>query len=174
MKHVMIDLETLDTKQTAAFISIGAVRFDPDTGTYDKKTFYSRIDWSSAMKGRTVSASTLKWWMSQPDAARKEVLKDGDCLSNVLSSLSRWLGKDSIVWGNGSTFDISILENAYNHNIPWKFWNVRDVRTVVDMAEGIVDRNSIEFTGTPHHALDDAIHQAKYVSAMWMALRDKK
>ncbi|MCV5360349.1 3'-5' exoribonuclease, partial [Escherichia coli] len=32
MKHLMIDLETMDNKPTSAIASIGAVFFDPETG----------------------------------------------------------------------------------------------------------------------------------------------
>lgn len=69
-------------------------------------------------------------------------------------------------WGNGSTFDITILEawfNAVGVRCPWKFWNVRDVRTAVDLL-GI---NPKEFTrdGTYHNALDDCLHQIKYLTS---------
>lgn len=32
MKHLMIDLETMDNKPTAAITAIGAVLFNPETG----------------------------------------------------------------------------------------------------------------------------------------------
>ncbi|HEM0000754.1 TPA: 3'-5' exoribonuclease, partial [Escherichia coli] len=47
-----------------------------------------------------------------------------------------------------------------------------DVRTIVQLGEavGFYAKNMIPFEGTPHNALDDARHQAKYVSAIWQKL----
>ncbi len=39
MKHIMLDLETLDTTSSAVVISIGAVAFDPETNALGDK-FY--------------------------------------------------------------------------------------------------------------------------------------
>lgn len=180
LNHVMVDLETLGTKPDAAFISIGAVRFDPETGDIDNAhSFYRRIDWDSAvntrLKKRTIEPSTIKWWMAQGADARKEILYSGEEYTKVMGDFYSWwvsFGGEMSIWGNGSTFDVSILTDAFNYNPPWQFWAARDVRTVVDLARGIVERDSIPFVGTQHNALDDAIHQAKYVSAMVMALRN--
>jgi hypothetical protein len=173
MNNVMIDLETLGLTPNAAFISLGACRFSPETAQIGD-SFYERINWETAMDGREVTPATLRWWMQQGDDARLEIIKPGRNMKDVLDSLYFWLGSDCVVWGNGSTFDISILEDAYRQcgiNIPWKFWNVRDVRTVVDLAKGLVDKNDVAQEGTAHNALGDAVYQAKYVSKMWQALR---
>ncbi|EMP5336427.1 3'-5' exoribonuclease, partial [Citrobacter freundii] len=47
-----------------------------------------------------------------------------------------------------------------------------DVRTVVEMGKviGIDPKRDMPFDGTRHSALDDAIHQAKYVSSIWQKL----
>jgi len=171
MNHVMIDLETLGTKPNSVFIALGACQFEPSTGELGH-SIYQRIDWNSAMQSElVVDADTIKWWMRQSDAARLELIEEGDQLNCALDVFKDWLTNNCKVWGNGATFDISILEHAYKHNAPWKYWNVRDVRTVVDLAHGIVEKDDINFDGTAHNALDDATHQAKYVSAMWQALK---
>lgn len=61
-----------------------------------------------------------------------------------------------------------------SENAPWPFWNVRDVRTVVQLAEGLVKKPAA-FTkdAVAHNALDDCIFQVGYVSKMWQALRGK-
>lgn len=176
LDHIMIDLETLGTKQHSIFISIGACRFNPHNGQIGDK-FHQLIDWDSAVKaGRTVDGSTIKWWFQQSDAARKEVVRHGKPLMDVMKSFGKWVRQNpaSKVWGNGATFDIAILENAYHELfgvLPWDCWNVRDVRTIVDLATGKISRDEMKFEGTQHNALDDAVHQAKYVSKMWQALR---
>lgn len=56
----------------------------------------------------------------------------------------------------------------------WKFYSVRDCRTVEDMAQGLVCRKDIERRGDHHNALDDAVYQAEYISAMWKALKNDR
>ena len=176
MDHIIIDLETLGTNQDSAFIAIGACQFDPDTGAIGE-TFYENIDWNDSLKTRKVSGDTIKWWMRQSKEAQDRVCAPGKPLRDVLKQFGVWVrmeGAERKVWGNGATFDISMLENAYMSQFgitPWKYWNVRDVRTIVELSNGIINKEDVPFEGTPHYALDDALHQAKYVSAMWRGLR---
>jgi len=178
MLNVMIDLETLGTSPDAPILSIGAVYFGPDTGELGNK-LHLKLDFVEACKGRHIDPETVKWWMSQSDDARAALLQSStEGKHSALYHLDRFLAKMGgvKVWGNGATFDISMLENLYRQlgmETPWKFYNVRDVRTVVAMAEGIIDRSDFPFEGVKHDALADAIHQAKYVSAMWQMLRKK-
>lgn len=171
MKNVMIDLETIGNDYDGIFTNIGACVFNPETGEIGE-TFYSCITWeSSVAAGRTITPDTVKWWMGQSEEARKEILADGKELDIVLFEFKKFLPEDAIVWGNGSNFDIGKLETAYGyHNVPWRFFNIRDVRTVCELAKGLVDRKDIPFVGVKHHALDDAIHQATYVSKMVMEI----
>lgn len=181
LNHVMIDLETLGTKCDSPVIAIGAVQFSPDTGDIGGE-FYTRIDWASAIEGRKADPETLKWWLKQSHVARAEIIKNGAKTPEALQALNEFIAglttdrsiKDIQVWGNGSTFDIGILENVYDQYrifIPWKFWNVRDCRTVEEMARGFVSRKAFARAGVRHNALDDALYQVKYVSAMWKAVR---
>ena len=172
MKHVMIDLETIGNDYDGIFTAIGACTFDPDTGEIDGR-FHEHVSWESSLEaGRTITPDTVKWWITQSPEAQKEIMQAGASLDFVLSVFKEWLPDDAIVWGNGPTFDIGKLENAYGYyNIPWKFFNIRCVRTIRDLSKGLVDRDSIPFEGEKHNALADAVHQAKYVSAMWQALR---
>lgn len=170
-RHVMIDLETMGTTPDSAIVSIGAVIFDPRYGIITKNEFYMELDWES--QNRLIDQETVKWWEGQSEEARAAHY-GLDELSEALSLLARWLPKDAKVWGNGSTFDISMLEDAYrqlNIEIPWKFWNVRDCRTVLDMYESVrggfnktVNRNGA------HNALQDAKFQAQYITMMWQKL----
>lgn len=175
MNNAMIDLETIGNDYNGIFTNIGVCMFDPETEEIGP-VFYRAVSWESSVEaGRTITPDTIKWWMGQDELARQELLRDGEPLGKVLEDLRDFLPGDVKVWGNGSNFDIGKLETAYGYyNIPWKFWNIRDVRTVVDLAEGLVSRKDIPFTGTKHNALDDAIHQAKYVSKMIKALKGAK
>lgn len=172
MQDLMIDLETLGTDPSAPIVAIGAVFFDPKTGKLGAE-FSATIDFESACEKRTPSASTIKWWLKQEDDARAKVVRGKSSMEAALSEFKRFIGSHANLrqvkpWGNGATFDISMLEDCfkcYDMQIPWEFWNVRDVRTVVDLG-GMIDlsKDMVTFEGTPHVALDDAKHQARYVS----------
>ncbi|WP_265102082.1 3'-5' exonuclease [Yersinia proxima] len=90
----------------------------------------------------------------------------------VANTFATGVDKNDLVWGNGSIFDITILESWFasvDVAVPWEFGNVRDVRTVVDLSP--LNVKDFIREGVHHNALDDAIHQAKYVSAMIQSLR---
>lgn len=183
MKDISIDLETLSTRPDAAILSIGAAEFDRSTGEIGR-TFYVEVDLNSAINDGHVDGGTLSWWYTQAADARR-LFGNGTVKSSILTALTmlrefvQKAGDDVRPWGNGSSFDITILESAYNRNpaagaIPWKFWDVRDMRTIVDLAsENGFDRNDVPFEGVAHNALDDATHQARVISAAYNAITTK-
>lgn len=176
MKHVMIDLETLGTAVNAPVVAIGAVEFNPETGELGKQ-FYGRIDLEDALRFGRMSGATLKWWLSQSDAARKELASGKHSALLVAEKFVAYMegiGKNVEPWGNGASFDISILEvwipRVLNRGGPWEFWNVRDCRTIKAVVNGLVTFEAA-LEGTAHKALDDAIYQAKWVSHFWSTIR---
>jgi hypothetical protein len=64
------------------------------------------------------------------------------------------------VWSHGSNFDTVLIENAYRaigRKAWWKYTNVRDTRTLFDVA-------NYKYTARGgHDALEDATNQAKAV-----------
>ena len=169
LKHAMIDIETMGLTPNAAIVSIGAVLFDPRYGKLGKEEFYIELDWEA--QGRLIDQGTKAWWNSDKvDDKAREALYGMDDLDGALKELDEFLPKDVKVWGNGPTFDMVILEDAYRQCemvVPWHFWNIRDCRTIKDLYEskrGGFDKKS---GGTLHNALDDAKMQAKYVTMMW-------
>lgn len=109
-RHVMIDLETMGTTPDSAIVSIGAVVFDPRYGIVTDNTFYMELDWEG--QNRNINQDTVDWWSKQTDEA-KAAHYGLDELDEALTLLAQWLPNDAKVWGNGSTFDISMLEDAY-------------------------------------------------------------
>lgn len=177
MHHMMIDIETMGNRANAPVLSIGAVMFDPDKGAVGEK-YYCAVSPTDAFRYGVPDGDTLKWWMEQGDAARKAAVGGRATLAEALNGLtkfgaSNW--KDIEVWGNGPSFDMTILEYAYGKALgqlaPWRFWNVRCCRTVALLAGQRPPK--IGGAGVYHNALDDAVHQAKWVSAMWQDLRRK-
>ncbi|MEB2420279.1 3'-5' exonuclease [Citrobacter sp. R-1.5.2] len=181
MNHLMIDLETMGNKPNAPIVSIGAVFFDPSTGELGPE-FYRVVSLKSAIAGGAVpDHETIIWWMRQSEGARMAICdEDATTISAALIKLNTFILDNSDidkvqVWGNGATFDNVILRSSYDRElIPcmWKFWNDRDVRTIVELGRkiGINPRRDIPFEGDMHNALADAKHQAKYVSAIWKRL----
>ena len=175
MKDLMIDIETLGKGPRAAILSIGAVFFDLSTGRTGDE-FYVCIDPKDAETFGTVDASTRAWWNRQGEAARREAYGGKTPARVAVSAFHAFVAaKLNVVkpWGNGSIFDITILEHAFSAHgfgLPWHFYNVRDVRTIVDLGERLVDgrhKNTIKFEGVAHSALDDARHQVRYCHAYY-------
>ena len=180
MNHLMIDLETMGNKPNAAIMSIGAVFFEPATGDTGNK-FYSNVLLESETElGASLDAGTIMWWLMQSGEARAAIASASRPIANVLADLSLFVSEcqtsSSVqVWGNGATFDNVILRSAYQRTqltAFWPFWNDRDVRTMVEMGRqlGIDPKRDMPFSGDRHNALDDAIHQAQYVSVIWQKL----
>jgi hypothetical protein len=165
--ELMIDLETLGQNENCVILSIGATFFDINKKEIGA-AFYMPISIEEQMEKRVISPSTLKWWMGQSNAAKKVFSEQGQSLVDALENFEYWIKQHSKiktlnVWGNGSTFDISIIEHAfrqYGYKIPWQYWNVMDLRTFKRFMAG---GNAVVKKGTNHNALDDAISQAEYV-----------
>jgi exodeoxyribonuclease VIII len=173
MNHVMLDLETLGSGPNAAIIAIGAVRFDPDLQCIGE-TFYRVIDLESATQaGGQIDASTALWWLKQTDAARAAISQPGVPIAEALNDFAGWLNasKDGpLIWGNGAAFDNVILASAYKrlHNKnPWPHWNDRCYRTLKNLRPEI----KLERIGTDHHALDDAMNQARHAITILNAIK---
>ncbi|YBC54363.1 3'-5' exonuclease [Morganella morganii] len=174
----MIDLETMGNKPDSAIVAIAAVPFDMVSGVTDDALFYEVVDLrSSAGLGGSIDADTVLWWLGKSDNARGEIINSEkaielpDALLGLSSFVSEFCGEQVQVWGNGSSFDNVILRSAYeNCGITpfWKYWNDRDVRTIVELGRnaGIDPKKDFPFVGEAHNALDDALHQVNYVVAI--------
>ncbi len=172
--QVAIDLETLGTSPDSIILSIGAVAVCTETGQIVKFYGACAID---SQRHRTISKSTLNWWESQSENAREalDFAESDDCpsLQDTLSRLTKWLGDlgqthDVYVWGNGSDFDIAMLNHAYKQIsdfVPWNFRHSRDMRTLYDVTLrfGLDIKGNAKRVGTHHHALDDAEFQSSVI-----------
>lgn len=188
MKDLMIDLETLGTTPGSIILSIGACFFDRNTSEIGE-VFYTEINTQSCKDaGLTASADTIAWWERQSGDAK--ALLERCRSSNSLSALEtakqfiEWVNKQSFgsftsVWANDPTFDCKLLEALLatcGESTPWPFWQERSCRTAVEigLAMGINPKKEIPFTGIQHNALDDAKHQAEYVSAVFQQINNLK
>jgi hypothetical protein len=176
----MLDCETWGTVPGCAVRSIGAVAFTlsgPEPSP--EKTFYANIDTHSCLYARLhIERGTAEWWQcqSQSQKARDDLKQGAKPLAEVANDFAQWCRalppvNDLKVWSQGANFDPNIWEaaaRAVNAPIPWKYYNVRDTRTLYDLAQ--FDTLSIPRRGTYHNALDDARHQAACCRAAYAAL----
>lgn len=164
----MIDLETVDTEPTSKILSIGACIFDPqssdiiDTFSVNPDLIDQSYKWV-----RTEGSSTLEWWLKQPKTAYERAFtNEGRVPFNLaLESLVAFFDKHTPerTWAHGSLFDIGILEHAFNQvgvKVPWKYWEVRDTRTLFETCGVSLTDNNYK---TSHVAVEDAINQARTV-----------
>lgn len=154
------------------------------TGASRDRFFQSDRGWSRKYR-LTRDASTVKWWSEQSEETQGAFADPVD-LRDALGRFTHWL--DSVrpfeeisgareyvplcLWSHGASFDPPILAAAYaavNLPVPWHYRAPRDTRTLFDAA-GIEDHSAWldQYPGPlgiPHHALDDAICQARAVCA---------
>ena len=175
LTDIMIDLETLNTTPDATILTIGAVKFDPfglELKEPEMKSLYVKIDVDSCDRiGLTTSDDTIAWWANQSKAAQEAAFDpEGRIdIEEAFAQLYKFCWGAKRVWSNGSCFDIIICEHVFrkiNRACPWKFWEVRDVRTAFDL--GI---NPQRPPITAHHALEDAWNQAVGIQNVYNTLR---
>ena len=169
MQELQIDFETLGTDPDTVVISVGAQFFDLETKTLGP-SFHMAFDISDQLKkGRSITPETLKWWMSQSDAAKKVFHAKARPTQEVLQTFVTWAksncGKKNLkVWGNGVGFDISIMESLltqFELEIPWMYWNCFDLRT---FKRFVANNEKIEKSiGVNHDALDDCTNQIQFM-----------
>jgi hypothetical protein len=169
----MFDTETLATTADACIMSIGAVRFDLDSGLIDDNGFYASISVDSNLElKRRISEDTLIWWMKQGAAAQGVFHEGKQMLRPALEALSDWIGNpDCHVWSNGGDFDIPMLAHAFTQcgmTVPWKFWNTRCFRTYKNLPGAKHIRSPV--TGVKHNALSDAHQQVVTLQAIHKTL----
>lgn len=137
----------------------------------------------------TRDPQTVQWWSEQSDEAQAAFADPVD-LREALLRLTQWLANvsdhpttalvngsfpDTIrLWSHGAAFDPPILAAAYRAVgllVPWHYRAPRDTRTAFDMV-GIDDHSAwlATYSGDDrvrHHALSDAVCQARAVCGAW-------
>jgi hypothetical protein len=156
---------------------------DPESHTWDREAQRYR------KYHLTRDPRTVQWWNDQSDEAqaafanpvdlREGLIEFAEWLQTVRGSIHQYSmsfnpSDDIRIWSHGSHFDSPILAAAYRAcglPVPWHYRAPRDTRTAFDLA-GIDDHSAHLAAhpgplGIPHHALDDAICQARAVCAAY-------
>lgn len=183
----MVDIETLGTKSYATILSLGAIFFDIKTGELGE-AFHKSVKISSCLNvGLEVNPKTALWWIGQEEALEQWAKSEKFDLTQVLDEFSEFC-KSNIpnilepepfyIWGNSNRFDMGLIENAYTKigkEIPWRFRDERDVRTLSHYGPDIRERvikEAKESGAVVHDALEDCKIQIKYCTEINNKIED--
>lgn len=173
--NFMVDLETMGVNPNDAILSIGIVPFDAKEKKLGKG-FYAKVSLESCHKlGMNIDPSTVMWWLQQDQAARGEFkgnyahMPITDALKEVTNFIKTQSERAEIdqlkIWGNGSMMDNALLSAAFDLaglGVPWSYKSDMCYRTLRALAPD-VKRVEPEIA---HHALSDAVAQAKTLFAI--------
>ena len=189
--RLMLDLETLSTRDDAAVVAIGAVLFDEEK-ILDSRYYPLQM---GSLTGH-IDPNTLSWWFEQSKEAQQATFGTARC-SRYAPYLAggdlATLVKDhdvQTVWANDPHFDVVILQNWWRryrdeakimgpvgsqlepliaYPWPFKYNQPRSYRTLVELAKkhGFTDQmyDSAKGMYVAHCAVDDAAAQARVVIA---------
>jgi exodeoxyribonuclease VIII len=161
MTEVMLDLETLGVTPDSCILTIAAIKWDRKSPMKSKEScdiFYRKINIDTCVSlGMKIDEKTLDWWSKQPDESYNEAFDKNDrvCITDALLDFFDWYGFSKNIWSNGDDFDCVII-NEYARKLgvktPWKYWETRDVRTLLDLG-------GVKYKGVLHNAVDDCYSQ---------------
>ena len=174
--HLVVDIETLGITVPTPILSLGYVIVD-FTGQTDNPVLTGLIHFDPLRCVGTPETATVLWWKQQSKKARKEAFEEtpDDNPLGMFENLFKCYHFDYL-WGKSPDFDFGQMAaqlKAVGHEVPWNYWQLRDIRTV----EGF----NIQYQGlhpifeefqfligmheTEHSALDDAIQEAAKLAA---------
>lgn len=164
-QHIMLDIESLGVRPGSVVLSAALVRFADEASTavvLDQPQQYAL--------GLRKDQATADWWVSQSDEAYNAAFFNPIPLVPALDHISRWIawaavGGDFLLWCHGASFDGPLLQAVYEAAgvpCPWQFWQLRDTRTLYDLAG--VDPKAFA-VGADHVALNDALAQTRAANA---------
>jgi 3' exoribonuclease, RNase T-like len=161
-KHLMLDIETMDSSPTSAVIAIGARIF---TLEGPGKGFEVFIDPGVAIHFGTVSPDTMDWWSKQP--ARELVFGGRTDPAAAVHKFIQFVQEHNpdTVWANSPSFDCIIMRHLCKQvqmKFPLHYRDERDVRTFLSLGRDL----GVDFEGcweglTAHSPLDDSTAQAQ-------------
>ena len=164
--NLMLDLETYATTMDACVMTIGAIVFD--MSGKEHSNFYRRIDGGSCDAiGLYRDEKTVEFWSKQDIKSREELESEHNRVNikDAIQDFTKFWNKNKceFLWCNGANFDEPILSTVYkklNIEKPWRFFNVRCVRTLYSLA----NVKSGDLGPLTHNALEDCSRQIKGVT----------
>lgn len=168
MHHLMIDIETLDTRPSAVIVSAAGLWFDPDARE-QTEAFSLVFDVPMQLaNGRTISADTVAWWMQQSYEARKKAFcpEVVSTAGDIQDSINSAIYNAEHIWANDPDFDCTILRDYMSYDFKWPFWKHRSMRTIKAMYPDAYSLNGSVYPDhafTAHDPMNDCKKQAWHV-----------
>lgn len=161
----MLDIETFSSSHDAAIVQISAIDFYVGEDFKIESQFTANIEQTSNQKlNRHYSNETLDWWAERPIEVKKSLMTNQRSIDVVMQEFNEWLSPKSLIWCQGMSFDLPIIKStlaALNIEIPWKYWNERDSRTLFKCLD--VDMQAYR-SSECHNSLVDVIDQARMLN----------
>lgn len=183
-KGIMLDIETMGTNTRAPITQIAVMSFDLITGDRfeGNQLFLPLQPQLEMVPPRVIDADTIFWWMEQEPAARANLKysQAGEYeqvpialrqLESFLADLSQ--GHAYELWARGPHFDVALLESLYRETgvrVPWRYDRVRDLRTLMGVANISTADVVRDSTYLPHDAFWDCAYQIDCYKAAIEAL----
>ena len=177
MNHLMIDLISVNEKQSSSLLAIEAVFFEPSTGQIGR-SFYHPIN--IRKETGLISVDTAFEWMKKDSHWRAELMSTAEGEEDVLYGLADFIAEstehqfDSLfVWFKDTPEKLASLRHAAARKNVRRIFpdgtKFRCIRSLLDLAAA---------TGYVPHArkalarytLTDAIYQAEQVCEIWQRL----
>lgn len=149
---VVVDTETLATDKRALVLTLSAVRFNRyavelglsfDNGEPfmdGETTLHLKLNVTEQLlAGRTVDPGTVKWWNGRSEEARASIIRGHSVSTREALALFSGFVQGAQMFARGTDFDPPILASLFEDfglPVPWRFNQVRDVRTYIDALSG--------------------------------------
>ena len=173
---VMLDLESLDLGPKSVVTQVGIIAVPADNPDEEIRRIDQYLPVQPQIQlGRSMSFSTIFWWMGQEEKARMRFIdNDGDDMEELLAlvrsvhrkltDLINSVGRKNVeIWARGPQFDVVNLETLFSDcglDTPWNYDSVMDLRTMLKLAG--VDKTDVDMTGiVPHVAIEDCRFQLR-------------
>jgi hypothetical protein len=177
--HVVLDLETLSTRRNASITAIGAVAFHWPMRDGQQPGFHIVVDPALSPESLHLDPGTISWWMRQTDAARDiydDAIYNRMPLVDAIRMFNKWVdyvrGENHLdmpvfLWGDGSDFDCTILENAAREvgvELHSRYSEYRDCRTVRALAQAMFTEEQLHVEPPQGFIEHRADHDAAYAA----------
>ena len=189
---IICDLETLGTKTTSPIIQIAAIACDIASRTIlDRFNVFIDVSKDSS----EIDVGTIKWWLDTNPDLLTDILSKGNKKEKIaIKEFTEWLEKvrftyaqrekdkkcELLFWGNGILFDNCLIRAACERNgfeYPIKFWNDRDLRTLLMLAslksgvsEKTIKDRAVDKNLEAHDAMNDCENELKIAYACYEIL----
>jgi hypothetical protein len=170
----MIDCETLGTASDSVILSIALLQFEleepaPRFGEF--LAFYPSIKEQVEDLNRYINPDTVEWWSKQPMEAREWLEARPNTIHEIYRGICSVINDQTKVWARGTDFDFPLISSFLADyklalGVPWKYGNVRDVRTIADEFP-ILRKKPDDLTFVKHRAKDDCMAQVWSLWERW-------